>query len=174
MADTAVEVATTSAVFSGRCTAYEHFGRLADAFRQLPILVLTECKVLPIWRPTEPIAVGVTCHVPVGHIVWARPIEEPAGAAENRQGSAEERVEKVPHPLAAIAPPFLIQGNVHLVRGADPTIAFEHLAQGFLAITDAKVVCAGNEATAWEAPFITLNGLLVEGFSLNEPSRAAA
>jgi hypothetical protein len=174
MADTAIEVATTSAIFTGRCAAYEHFARLADALRQLPILVLTECKVLPIWRPTTPIAAGVTCHVPVSHIVWARPLEEPAGAAGDREGSEDDVVQKVPHPLAAIAPPFLIQGSVHLVQGADPTIAFEHLAQGFLAITDAKVVCGGNEATAWDAQFIVLNGLLVEVFSLNESGQAAA
>jgi hypothetical protein len=166
MGEATVEIATTSVILSGRCTAYEHSGRLADLLRQAPILVLTECEVRPLWQPSGPIVTRATCHVPVGHIVWARPIEEPGSASERHQGSEDDRVEKVPHPLVALARQFVISGKVHLVEGADPTLALERLAQGFLPITDAKVSSPANEAAGWEAPFIALNGSLVELFSL--------
>jgi hypothetical protein len=103
--------------------------------------------------------------------VWARPIGGPESTAEERERSDEDRIEKVAHPLVAVAQPFVIEGSVHLVQGADPTIAFERLAQGFLAVTDVKITCG---AGFLETPFIALNGLLVELFSLDEIGQAAA
>lgn len=168
MGEATVEVATTSAILTGRCAAYEHSGRLTDVLRQAPFLVLTECAVRPI-SPSAPVVTGATCHVPVGHIVWARPIEEPGSGAPSRPGSEDERVEKVPHPVAAFARQFVIRGNVHLVEGADPTLALERLAQSFVPITDAVVSCAANEAASLEAQFVAVNGLLVEVFAFDQP-----
>ena len=77
---------------------------------------------------------------------------------EHAAGDLSDRVPRVRHRVLIYAPPFALQGDIHLARGVYLLDALNVLRQDFLAVTDVTVWWIDSPApVATGLPFVAVN-----------------
>ena len=177
--DPVIEAVTTNHVIVGRCAAIFGSIRLVDVLNRDPhVLTLTECKSRTLRESRDlellesPDSATITM-IPKEQIVWARLLKLATDADEQRQAPTQDRIQKKPHPVIVLAPPFQITGNTHIAEAADVNLALTRLVRAFLPLTEARVVFEGGEAALCEDEVIVLNGRLVDAISLRSTDELA-
>ena len=82
----------------------------------------------------------------------------PRGDAGRTNGNNCERVLKIPHRVLIYAPPFALEGDLHLARGVYLMDALNVLRQDFLPLTDVMLWRTDGRAPLAEGlPFVAVN-----------------
>ncbi len=160
----AVEIVTRSYAVTGRCRGLSEHVRLVDLLN-VPAtthLQLADAKVREFGGRQDTVSTEGLFLIDRDCVIFGRSLESPEEEARRRETRRIDFVEKAKHRMLVFAPPFRIVGDLHVMRGADLSIALPRQFEGFLAITDACITHESEGGINWECGFIAVNGRCID------------
>jgi len=160
----AVEIITEGQGIIGNCRGLNERLRLVDLLNNPEIihLQLADVKVRQLLSSREVIAADGPMFIDKASVVLGRSLASPEEEARRSEAHRLDHVQKEKQLMLVFAPPFRIQGNIHIIKDADLTVVLPKLFEGFLAITEAKTIHEAECGLAWDDEFIVVNGRHIE------------
>lgn len=157
-----VELVTFGHVASGRSERIDERVRLIDLLAGGDEHLVLRDAVVQAVRPGLPIIAEVDpLLVSRRHVVLATVIEPANVVRLRRELHRTELVEKVAHPVTVFAPPYRVEGLLHLAPEVTLSRYLPKLLTGFFALT-AAVILHEQGALHWRREIVVVNGSVAQ------------
>ncbi len=153
-----VEIVTNGHIASGRCEEVNARMRLIDVLLSPDDTIALHDATVQSIRPGLPTTAEIdVLLIRRQHVLAASVIESANVLQLRREFHRTELLEKAPHEITMFAPPFWIEGLIHIAPNASVTATLPKLLQGFFPVT-AATIRHELGAMTWKRDIVVVNG----------------
>ena len=160
----AVEIVTEGYSITGDCRGLGEHLRLVDLLNNPEIthLQLADIKIRRLIGNVEIMTGKGPIFIGKDSVILGRSLASAEEEARRNEVHRFDFVQKDKQLMIVFVPPFRVQGNVHMIKEADFSVALPKLFEGFLAMTEVSTIHEGQGDLKWDDQFVVVNGQKME------------